>query len=180
MDDGEKQRLQEVQDWLEREFSGIRTGQAAPALLDGIKVDAYGTRLPVPQVGSVGIEDARTLRVVPWEAQMVTTIERAIHDANLGVSVATDSNGLRVIFPELTSERRTQLGKLAKAKLEDARVSVRSIRDETMKRLEKEQKNGDLSEDELHTAKQNVQKLVDETNQALEQLYKKKEDELAQ
>lgn len=178
MEDADRKRLQEVISWLEREYAGIRTGQAAPALLDNIKVESYGAIVPIPQVGSVGIEDARTLRVAPWDAQMVQAIERAIQDADLGVSVATDSSGLRVIFPELTSERRAQLNKLAKTKLEEARVSVRGVRDDAMKQLEKAQKAGDISEDALHTAKQQVQKAVDETNQSLETLFTNKETEL--
>lgn len=178
MEDADRKRLQEVISWLEREYAGIRTGQAAPALLDNIKVESYGAIVPIPQVGSVGIEDARTLRVAPWDAQMVQAIERAIQDADLGVSVSTDSSGLRVIFPELTSERRAQLNKLAKTKLEEARVSVRGVRDDAMKQLEKAQKAGDISEDALHTAKQQVQKAVDETNQSLETLFTNKETEL--
>lgn len=180
MDTDVKKRLVDVITWLEREYSGIRTGQAAPALLDSIKVESYGTMMPITQVASVGIEDARTLRVSAWDAGQVPAIERAIQDADLGVSVATDSSGLRVIFPELTSERRVQLSKLAKSKLEDARVSVRSIRDEEMRTLEKDHKAGELSEDELHRTKESVQKEVDKTNQALEVLYTRKETEVSQ
>ena len=178
MEDESKQKLRDSITWLEKEYSGIRTGQAAPALLDSIKVESYGTLLPIPQVGSVGIEDARTLRISPWDSTMVKTIERAIQEADLGVSVVTDSGGLRVVFPELTSERRTQLQKLAKAKLEDARVSVRSVRDDCMRTLEKEEKAGGLSEDEMRRAKDMVQKEVDDVNKSLEALYNKKEAEL--
>ena len=180
MDTDVKKCLADVIKWLEREYSGIRTGQAVPALLDSIKVESYGTSMSLTQVASIGIEDARTLRVSAWDAGQVPAIERAIQDADLGVSVATDSSGLRVIFPELTSERRVQLSKLAKSKLEDARVSVRSIRDEVMKALEKEHKDGELSEDELRRKKDGVQKEVDTTNQALESLYTRKETEVSQ
>jgi ribosome recycling factor len=105
-------------------------------------------------------------------------VEEAIRDANLGVSVVGDSSGLRVIFPELTSERREQLLKLAKAKLEDARISVRAMRDETMKAIEKAEKAGDLSEDEKFTKKDVVQVAVDKMNRELDELYTKKESEL--
>lgn len=172
-------KLKEVTDWLEKEFSGIRTGQATPALLDGVKVESYGTYMPVPQVSSVGIEDARTLRISAWDASLVPAIEKAIRDADLGVSLATDSSGVRVIFPELTGERRTQLVKLAKGKLEEARVSVRGIRDEVMKKIEVAQKAGDISEDEKYTHKETVQKQIDVTNQALESLFDKKEVEIS-
>jgi ribosome recycling factor len=179
MDFSISQKLTEVIDWLEKEFSGIRTGQATPALLDGVKVESYGTFMPVPQVSSVGIEDARTLRITAWDATLVPAIEKAIRDADLGVSLATDSSGVRVIFPELTGERRTQLVKLAKTKLEESRVSVRGIRDEVMKKIDAAQKAGDISEDEKYSHKESVQKQIDATNQALESLFNKKEVEIS-
>ena len=129
MDEVFKQKLKEATDWLQKEFTGIRTGQATSALLDSIKVESYGTFMPIVQIGSVGIEDARTIRIAPWDLSQVPAIERAIREADLGVSVSSDSTGLRVIFPDLTSERRVQLIKLAKSKLEDARVTVRAMRD---------------------------------------------------
>lgn len=172
-------RLQETADWLSKEFSGIRTGQASPALLDGVKVESYGAKMPINQVASVGIEDARTLRISPWDSSQIGGIETALLEADLGVSVSTDSAGLRISFPELTSERRAQLTKLAKQKLEDARVSVRSARDEIMKLLDKQEKDGELSEDEKFTAKENVQKQVESTNKKLDELYATKEAELS-
>jgi ribosome recycling factor len=172
-------KLQEATAWLEKEFSGIRTGQASPALLDGVKVESYGAFMPIPQVGSVGIEDARTLRISAWDASIIPAIEKAIREADLGVSLATDSSGVRVIFPELTGERRTQLVKLAKVKLEDARVTVRSIRDEVMKQIENAQKGGDITEDEKYAHKETIQKQVDATNLTLENLLAKKEAEIS-
>ena len=174
-----KQKLDESGEWLAKEFTGIRTGQAAPALLDSIKVDNYGSMSPLNQVGSIGVEDARTLRVSPWDVSITAVIEKAIQEADLGVSVATDSSGLRVIFPELTADRRTQLIKLAKQKYEDARVSVRSVRDDYMKSLDKQEKDGDISKDELFTKKEDGQKLVDATNKKLEDLYTQKETEIS-
>ena len=173
------QKLKEATQWLEKEFSGIRTGQASPALLDGVKVESYGTFMPIPQVGSVGIEDARTLRISAWDASVIPAMEKAIREADLGVSLATDSSGVRVIFPELTGERRTQLVKLAKTKLEDARVTVRGIRDDVMKQIESAQKAGDISEDDKYDLKESIQKEVDATNQALENLFAKKESEIS-
>lgn len=166
--------------WLQQEYSGIRTGQAAPAILDSIKVDSYGAKVPINQVASIGIEDARTLRVSPWDAGSVSAVEGAIRDANLGVSVVTDSSGLRVIFPELTSERRTQLIKLAGQKLEDARISVRGVRDEVMKALDKQKKDGELSEDGYFAAKEKIQKQVEAVNMELEGIYAAKEKEVKQ
>lgn len=179
MHDFEK-RSATVVEWLQNEYAGIRTGQASPALLDGVKVDSYGALVPLNQVGSVSSEDARTLRLSLWDASQVKTVETAIREADLGVSIATDSSGLRVIFPELTSERRTQLLKLAKTKLEEARVSVRNLRDEFMKDLDKQEKAGDITEDDRYQEKETIQKLVESANQKLENLYAHKESEIAQ
>ena len=173
-----KQKFKEVIDWLVKEYAGIRTGQASPAILDSIRVESYGTLMSLQQVGSISIEDMRTLRVVPWDASQVVAIEKAVRDADLGVSVVTDSSGLRVIFPELTSERRVQLLKLAKSKLEDARISVRSIRDDEMKEIERQFKANEIGEDDKFTYKEAVQKAVEETNNDLESLFVNKEREL--
>jgi len=178
MDSDLHNRLQEAKEWLQKEFAGIRTGQASPALLDGVKVSSYGSMMPINQLGSVGVEDARTLRISTWDASVIGSIETAIRDADLGVSLVTDSAGLRVIFPELTSERREQLTKLAKSKFEDARITVRAVRDDSMKLIEKEEKEGNLSEDEKFAEKEKVQKAVDAMNQQLEELYAQKESEL--
>ena len=178
MDSNVLDKLKEVQEWLVKEYAGIRTGQASPMLLDSIKVESYGAYMPINQVGSVNIEDARTLRISVWDKGGVSAIEKAIRDANLGVSTVADSDGVRVIFPELTSERRAQLMKLAKSKLEDARISVRNVRDEVMKLIDKQQKDGDIGEDDKFTAKEKVQAHVDVTNRALEALFNQKEVEL--
>lgn len=171
-------RLQAIVAWLTNEYSGIRTGQATPQLLDSVKVESYGSLMAINQVASIGIEDARTIRVSPWDGSLVKSLETAIRDADLGVSVVADSSGLRIIFPELTGERRVQLLKLAKSKLEDARVSVRSARDEVMKEVEKQQKDNVISEDEKFAKKDDTQKKVDAANRTLDALYEKKELEI--
>ncbi|MEZ4195625.1 MAG: ribosome recycling factor [Candidatus Paceibacterota bacterium] len=173
-------KLSDISEWLQKEYSGIRTGQANPGLLDSVRVESYGTRVALQQVGSVSIEDARTLRVSLWDASQVATVEKAIREADLGVSVVSDSTGLRVIFPELTSERRVQLLKLAKTKLEESRVSVRSVRDEAMKDLEAKFKANEISEDDKFSQKDKIQKCVEEANSKLEVLFIKKEKELQQ
>lgn len=171
-------RLQSIVAWLTGEYSGIRSGQAAPAILDGVKAESYGSLMPINQLASISIEDARTVRISPWDASTIKSIETAVREADLGVSVVTDSSGIRVIFPELTGERRTQLLKIAKTKLEDARVSVRSIRDEAMKELDRQQKENEISEDEKFSKKEKIQKSVDSINQSLEERYNKKEAEI--
>lgn len=171
-------RGEEIVKWLEREFSGIRTGRATPALLDLVQVESYGTRVPIIQVGSVSVEDARTLRISVWDQSTIKLVEKAITEADLGVSVVADGSGLRVIFPELTSERRAQLLKIAKAKLEEARVSIRGARDEAIKTIDALEKEGEMSQDEKFKVKEDIQKKVDGFNSSLESLFSLKEKEI--
>ncbi|OGG64476.1 hypothetical protein A3C94_02500, partial [Candidatus Kaiserbacteria bacterium RIFCSPHIGHO2_02_FULL_55_17] len=119
-----KTHIKETEEWLARELSGVRTGRATPSLLDGVKPEAYGTRTPLRELASVSVEDAKTLRIIPWDRSIVKTIEKGITEADLGVGLATDDQGLRVSFPELTSERREQLSKLAGDKTEQAKVTL--------------------------------------------------------
>jgi ribosome recycling factor len=112
--------IKETDEWLAREYTGVRTGRATPSILDVIKPEAYGTRSPVSQLANISVEDARSLRVIPWDKTLTKAIERAITDADLGVGVSTDEIGLRVTFPELTGERRVMLTKLSREKLETA------------------------------------------------------------
>lgn len=169
---------QETIEWLTREFGGIRTGRATPAILDGVTVESYGARMSLKEVGSVGIEDARTLRIAPWDSSQIKPIEKAILDADLGLSVVSDDRGIRVVFPELTGERREQLLKIAKTKLEDARIATRKARDEANREIDTAKKAGDMSEDDAFRAKAELQKRVDDTNTQLEALYTKKESEM--
>lgn len=173
-------RAKDIVSWLEKEFNGVRTGRATPALLDLVQVESYGVRVPINQVGSVTIEDPRTLRVAPWDPSVIKSVEKAITEADLGISVSVDSSGLRVIFPELTSERREQLLKLAKMKLEEARVSLRGARDEAMKEIGGFEKNAEMSKDEAFASKEDLQKRVDANNRELESMFEKKETEIKQ
>lgn len=173
-----KQKTIDTELWLKKEFQSIRTGRSTPALLDNIQVESYGSRVPLNQVGNVGVEDARTLRVNIWNAEQVKDVEKAITDANLGVGVSSDESGVRVTFPELTSERRDMLIKLSKDKLEEARVSLRNERDSVWNDIQKQEKDGEISEDEKFSYKDEMQKLIDEGNNSLDVLVKKKEDEI--
>lgn len=171
-------RAQGVVDWLAKEFTSIRTGRATPALLDSIRVESYGARVPINQVGGVSVEDARTLRISPWDSGSIKAIEKAIADADLGISAASDEKGVRIIFPELTSDRRAQLLKLAKTRLESARVSLRQARDEVVKEIDQKEKNDELTKDEKFRAKEELQKRVDRVNTRLNSMFKKKETEI--
>jgi len=173
-----EQALKAAEEHYKEELTAIRTGRATPALLDGVRVEAYGSPMPINQVGGVTIEDARSLRISAWDASLIKNIEKAITDANLGVSVGVDEKGVRVSFPELTSERRDQLIKVTRAKLEEARTSVRHARDDCWQDIQKQEKDKALTEDDKFRAKDAMEELVKKTNQTLEGMAQKKEEEL--
>lgn len=175
-----KKNIAETEEWLVRELSGVRTGRATPVLLDAVKPDAYGTRTPIKELASVSVEDARTLRIIPWDASLLKTIEKGIVDADLGVGVSTDDQGLRVSFPELTSERRKQLLKIAGDKIEHAKVTLRSHRTDAIKTLDVDEKAGGIGKDEITRLKVEIQKLVDAGNDSLAKIFERKEREIAQ
>ena len=166
--------LKEVADWLTREYSRVHTGRAAPMLLDGVMVEAYGALQPIKNVGSINVEDAKTLRIAIWDKTLVKEVEKGINAANLGLSVAVDGDGMRVIFPALTTENRTRLVKVLKEKLEDARISVRKERESALSEL----KTADLPEDDARRAKDEIQKRVDVSNEKLESIFAAKEAEV--
>lgn len=174
-----QEKIEDTKTWLQQEFSGIRSGQAAPAILDSIKIESYGSVMPLNQVASISIEDTKTLRVSPWDKGNIKAIEKSVSDSDLGLSTSADSDGVRVHFPDLTTERRSQLVKLVGQKLEEARVTLRHSRDEVWSDIQKQEKAGELSEDDKFRAKEEMEKLTKEGNAAMEDLATRKEAELA-
>ncbi len=172
--------IKETEEWLSRELGGVRTGRASPSLLDGVKPEAYGVQTPLRELAAISVEDSRTLRVVPWDKSLTKTIEKGIVEADLGVGVAVDDQGLRVSFPELTADRRTQLKKLAGEKAEQAKMTLRSHRTDTMHALEAAEKEGGMGKDELARLKAEMQKMVDAGTAALLKHLEKKEQEISQ
>jgi len=173
-----KRGLSEVEAWLTKEYAGLRTGRATPSILDHVMVSSYGDMMPVNQVASIATEGPRNLRIVPWDNTLNKVIEKAINDSDLGLSVSVDEKGVRVLFPELTSERRAGLIKLSKQKLEDARISVRVERDKVWDDIQEKEKDGILTEDEKFRLKDEMQKIVDEAGKRLQILTDKKELEM--
>lgn len=172
--DSFKQETKGAEEWLSKEYSQIHTGRANPALLDGVHVETYGQMQPLKNTASISIEDPKTLRVVPWDKSLNKDIERALHEANLGFSIAVDDAGVRVIIPALTTETRNKLVKIAKERMEDARITIRKARESVLSSL----KDQALPEDTFIRAKEEVQKIVDGANAALEALFAKKEGEI--
>jgi ribosome recycling factor len=173
-----KQKIKDTEEWLSKEFGQIRTGRATPQMLDGVSVEVYGSMMPVSQVANITIEDPRTLRIAPWDNANIKPIEKAILISNTGLSVAVDDKGLRVSFPPLTTESRGNFVKLAKAKLEDAKVALRQERNRVNDDLNTKKKDSEMSEDEVIRAKAEVDKLIKEGTDKLEVLSQKKEQEI--
>ncbi|GMQ95398.1 MAG: ribosome recycling factor [Patescibacteria group bacterium] len=175
---GTKNKICEIERWFEKELSGIHTGRATPSLLDGVAVDSYGAKVAVSHVASITTEDPRTLRIAPWDKTQMKEIEKAIDVADLGVSVSVDDAGLRVFFPELTTERRALFVKVSKEKLEDARVSVRAEREKVWSDIQEKEREGELSEDDKFRLKDELQDIVDKVNKKLEEMAERKEKEI--
>lgn len=146
---------------LEEEFAGIRAGRANPHVLDKLRVDYYGTPSPIQSVANVSVPEPRMIQIQPWEASMVKEIEKAILSSDLGINPTNDGKLIRLVFPELTEERRKELAKDIKKKGEGAKVAVRNIRRDAMDHFKKVGKAEDISEDEIKDLEDKIQKLTD-------------------
>ena len=173
-----KNQLKKVEDYLGKEYSQLNIGRASPMVLDGVSVESYGAYVPLKNVASISIEDPRTLRIAPWDKNQIKGIEKAIVGSNLGLSVAVDDHGIRVIFPQLTTETRQSLVKVLKEKLEESRITVRREREVVMEDIEAKKKESKMTEDEMFRAKEELQKIINETNNNLEIALEKKEKEV--
>lgn len=165
-------------DALVRDFSGLRTGRASADLLNNINVEVYGCKSPINQLGSVSISDTRTLLVQFWDKAALKPAENAIQNANLGVSVQVEGQGIRVIVPELSEERRKELCKVASKYAEQAKVSVRNVRRDGMDDVKKAEKEKELSEDEAKKVSANIQTLTDEAVKKIDNLLIAKEKDI--
>ncbi len=169
--------FKKAEEWLQNEYAGLHSGRATPMVLDSVMAESYGTLQPLRNMASISIEDPKTIRVSPWDKNTVKSIEKALTDANLGLGIVADSDGVRVIFPPLTTERRQQTVKLLGQLQEEARIRVRKTRESEMKDLENLAKDG-MGEDDKKRFQNDIQKLTDESNKNLESIFKKKESEV--
>lgn len=171
-------KMQKSLEALKVEFSHVRTGRAHTGLLDDIRVDYYGSEMPISQVANVGLADARTITIQPWEKKMVPVIEKAIRDSDLGVNPATAGDVIRLPMPPLTEERRRELAKVVKHEAENARVAVRNIRRDAIHHLKELLKDKKVSEDDEHRAEDEIQKLTDRSIADIDKVLGQKEAEL--
>jgi ribosome recycling factor len=165
---------------LRREFAGLRTGRASTHLLDSVVVKAYGSDMPLAQVGTVNVPEPRMITVQVWDRSLVSAVEKAIRDGGLGLNPASDGQLVRVPLPELSQERRTELSKIAHKYAEQGRVAVRNVRRDGMEALKKLEKDHKISEDEHRKRSDEVQKLTDQHIKLIDDALAQKEKEIMQ
>ena len=163
---------------MRREFASVRTGKASPALLDVVRVDAYGSKMPINQVATVSAPEPRLLIIQPWDKSLTHAIEKAIQTAELGLNPANDGNVIRVPIPALTEERRKDMVKMLHKLAEEGRVAIRHARQEANKELKRKQASHEVSEDEVHKQMDEVQKMTDNFIHRVDELVKSKEVEV--
>ncbi len=173
-----KLETEKIINYLIGEYKTIQTGSATPQVLDKILVEAYGSKLNISHIASINIESSENLIISPYDKSLLKDIEKAINEANLGVSTSPDGSNLRVYFPRPTTESRERMVKVLKEKLEESRVKVRSIREEVKKEIEKGTKDSEYGKDDEKRYLEELQNKVDTTNEELENLFKKKESEV--
>ncbi|MFA4890089.1 MAG: ribosome recycling factor [Candidatus Paceibacterota bacterium] len=173
-----KKKGEEIKEWMKKESSSLRTGRATPALVENLVVDSYGSRVPLKHVASISAEDARTLRVTPWDAGMLKNIEHAIISSNLGIQPIADKQSVRVTMPELTEERRKSLIKILYDKLEEAKISLKLAREEVWKDVQEKERNGEIPEDDKFRLKDELQKIIDGFSKEIEEMIERKELEI--
>ena len=171
-------RMQQAIDVLTREFAGVRTGRANAALLDSVRVEAYGNMTPINQLASVSVPDPRTIVIQPWDASQIKEIEKGLVKSDIGITPSNDGKVIRLTMPTLTEERRKQLAKAVGKLAEDARVAIRNVRREANDKLKALAKEKKISEDEERRGHDQIQKATDRFTARIEELTKKKEQEV--
>jgi len=173
-----EQRMQKGIEVLKGNLAKVRTGRAHPSLLEHIQVDYYGTATDLSQIANLSVLDARTLGVQPWESKMVSAVEKAIRDADLGLNPSSQGNLIRVPMPSLTEERRKDLVKIVRTEAEEAKVAVRNVRRDANQQLKDALKDKTISEDEERRAQDDIQKLTDKYTAEVDKLLQAKEADL--
>ena len=173
-----RKRMDGAVEILRKEFGGLRTGRASASLLEPITVSAYGSDMPINQVGTVSVPEARMISVQVWDKGLVKAVEKAIRNSGLGLNPAVDGTLVRIPVPELSEERRTEIAKIAARYAEQARVAVRNVRRDGMEQLKRQEKEGELSQDEQHRTADQVQQLTDQEIKRINDMLAAKEAEI--
>ena len=173
-----EERMQKAVEAINREMTGVRTGKASPKMLDGIKVEYYGTPTPLSQVASIGTPDPKMLVIQPWEQTIIPEIIKAIQKSDLGLNPIPDGNVIRLPIPALNEERRHEMGRLVKKLGEDGKIAVRNIRRDVLDKLKKAEKDSDITEDDLKAAQKQIQEYTDKHVEKISEIIKHKEQEV--
>jgi ribosome recycling factor len=173
-------RMDGAMETLRREFAGLRTGRASPGLLEPVRVEAYGTEMPITQVGSIGVPEPRMITVQVWDRTMVSAVERAIRDSGLGLNPSSDGQLVRVPIPQLTTERRNELAKTAGRYAEGAKIAVRGVRRDGMEQIKTHEKKHEIGEDDARVWHDEVQKLTDHYVKRIDEGLVEKERDIRQ
>lgn len=175
-----QKHMQKSQDSLQRDLGKIRAGRANASILNGITVEYYGADLPINQVASISVPEARVLMITPFDKSALKNIEKALLKSDIGINPANDGAVIRLVIPQLTGERRQELSKEVGKISEMSKVSVRNIRREAIDKLKKQQKSGDITDDEFYDLEKQVQKVTDSNVKAIENIAEKKAQELVE
>ena len=173
-----EERMKKALEVMKKELASIRTGRASPALLEHIKVEAYGQPMPLKQIGNVSVPEPRIIVIQPWDKSQLGAIEKAIQKSDLGINPTNDGTVVRLVIPALTEERRKDLVKMVRKRAEEGKVALRNVRRDTMEELKKEEKDGRASEDEVKRAQDQVQKLTDRYIKEFDEALAVKEKEI--
>ena len=175
-----ERRMDGALEALNREFVGLRTGRASPALLDPLTVDAYGSQMPLNQVGTVNAPEARLLTVQVWDQQLVKAVEKSVVESNLGLNPQTEGNLIRIPIPDLSEERRVELKKIAGKYAEQGKIAIRNVRRDGMDTLKQMERDGEISQDEQRSQSEEIQKLTDAQISKIDAMLESKETEIMQ
>ena len=173
-----EEKMRKAKEFLSGQFDAVRAGRANAAVLNGIAVDYYGSPTPINQVAAISVPDPRTLVITPWDGSVLKGIEKAIQTSELGINPQNDGRVIRLVFPQLTEERRKELAKQVRKYGEEAKVAVRNIRRDAMDKIKKQQKAGDITEDDQKDLEKELQKLTDNNIKDIDKLTETKEKEL--
>ena len=165
-------------DVLQEDFASIRAGRANPHLLDKIKVDYYGTPTPIQQVGNISVPEARIILITPWEKSLLKELERSINQADIGINPTNDGTAIRLVFPELTEERRKELAKDIKKKGEETKVAIRNVRRDAVDKIKKMEKASEITEDDLKDGEDQIQKITDDAIKKVDSVVDNKTKEI--
>ncbi len=173
-----KDNFNKTLDYLREELKKLRTGRANSSLVENLSVDYYGSSSPLKQVASVTVSDPQTITITPWSRDNLVNIEKAIRESQLNLNPINDGKVIRINIPPLNEERRRELVKVLNQKTEEARVSIRKIRENIWDEIQESEKKGDISEDDKFSGKDKLQKIIDKYNEQIEEIRRKKEEEI--